>query len=78
MYSWRYQVLLSQGLVGLIQRMMQAVHCDDDLAANVQSLRALLAAYLVHAGEGRVGPRFEIRVSVVRLANLLRRRPRGR
>ena len=57
---------------------MQPVHGRNDVAANIQPLRPLLAANLLYSGKGRIGARFEVGKAIVRLAHIMRRGARLR
>lgn len=72
------KVLLRQGLVCLVQLVMQPVHRSQNIAANIESLRLLLASDLLHAGQGRISPGFEVGVTVMRIAHIPGRRSRRR
>ena len=68
------EIFLSNRLTCLIQLVMQPVHRGKNVAADIQSLRLLLAANLVNAGQGGVGAGFEVGKAVMSVADFARRR----
>lgn len=73
-----FEIFLGNRLTCLVQLAMQPVHRGKNVAADIQSLRLLLAANLVNAGQGCVGARFEVGKAVMSVADFTRRGTGGR
>ena len=66
------EIVLPQRIIRGIDVAVHPIHRSQDIAADVEPLRLLLAAYLLHAAPCSVGPRAEVHQPVMSLTNLLR------
>ena len=70
------KILLTDGAIRLVQKILHPVHGSHNVAAHIQPLGLLLGAHLLHAAGSRLPSRIEVHEPVMGLANLLRRGPR--